>query len=112
MALPSCPAPALAVNLVGRAHVLWRQAQSKCACGARGDALNLCSSRTPHLLSLQIRNSVPQLRYLSLAGCRKFAGTSGAQFSQLIELDLSNGGNHRHIGGEVGTAHSRLALQS
>eukprot|EP00891_Asterochloris_glomerata_P004944 jgi/Astpho2/4944/Aster-x0656 len=59
----------------------------------------------------RIRNSVPQLRYLSLAGCRKFAGTSGAQFSQLIELDLSNGGNHRHIGGE-GASHRFVSRQT
>ena len=63
-------------------------------------------------MSLQIWNSVPQLTYLSLAGCRKFSGNSGAQFLRLLELDLSNCGNLRPTGGEVGTAHSRLALQT
>ena len=106
------PSPSNSFNLPGRAHVLWPQAQSGCAYYACGDALELCSSHPPCLMSLQIWNSVPQLTYLSLAGCRKFTGTSGAQFLQLLELDLSNCGNLRPTGGEVGTAHSRLALQN
>ena len=72
-------------------------------------ATHFCSSRPPCLFFLQIRNRVPQLSYLSLAGCYKFTGTSSAQFSQLLELDVSRCHKLKQLGpggGGVGSIRS------